>query len=94
MPLSSEATPYGKGWAVGEAPRSPLEVPMHLARAKLTFLVEQCRSTPIFLTRNGKPVAAIVNPDLLGDADAMTSGERSSVRANLLAALAILDAEK
>ncbi|MGZ9841244.1 type II toxin-antitoxin system prevent-host-death family antitoxin [Tsukamurella ocularis] len=79
---------------MGEAPRSPREVPMHLARAKLTYLVEQARSAPILLTRNGKPIVALVHPEVVENTESVHRSERSAVRANLLAALAILDAEK
>ncbi|MFN8056309.1 MULTISPECIES: type II toxin-antitoxin system Phd/YefM family antitoxin [unclassified Gordonia (in: high G+C Gram-positive bacteria)] len=68
-------------------------VPLHRARASLSWIIECAATYPVTLTRNGQAVAVVVSPSTVQRGQPITSDVRSAVRADLLHALYLLDAE-
>lgn len=67
-------------------------VPLHRARASLTWLIERAALSPVTITRHGVPVAVVVSPDQVGEGGGpISSVVRGALRADLLHALALLD---
>ncbi|KXP06742.1 type II toxin-antitoxin system Phd/YefM family antitoxin [Tsukamurella pseudospumae] len=65
-------------------------IPLHRARAALSWIVERSATCPVTITRNGKPVAVVVSPAMVEQGEPINSDLRAALRADLLHALAIL----
>lgn len=65
-------------------------VPLHRARAGLSWIVSEAARSPVTITRNGRPVAVVVSPSAVQGGQPITSDVRGAIQADLTHALALL----
>ncbi|KXP14693.1 type II toxin-antitoxin system prevent-host-death family antitoxin [Tsukamurella pseudospumae] len=66
-------------------------VPLHRARASLSWIVSEAASHPVTITRHGQAVAVVVSPERVADGGPITSDVSSAIRADLMHALALIE---